>query len=78
LHSVSLDGGKIGALSQLPDKGLSQKFSVTMVPAVFAVNPKSGEYFPIATGAISEQEIEDRIFQIAAYQTLRIGNKYVE
>lgn len=70
LHGISLDGSK---LNEIPvsstDNGLSQRFNVTMVPAIYAVDPKSGEYFPIATGAISEQEIEERIFQISEYQS---------
>ncbi len=70
LHGISLDGGKLPILPRTAvDNGLSQRFNVSMVPAIFAVNPQSGEYFPIATGAISEQEIEERIFQIAEYQS---------
>ncbi len=70
LHGISLDGGKLTILQRITvDNGLSQRFDVSMVPAIFAVNPQSGEYFPIATGAISEQEIEERIFQIAEYQS---------
>lgn len=70
LHSISLDGGKISSLRRINnDNGISQRFNVTMVPAVIAVNPSTGEYFPIANGAVSQQELEERLFQIAEYHS---------
>jgi conjugal transfer pilus assembly protein TraF len=81
LQGVSIDGGKLEFFDKVhPDNGLSQKFNVTMVPALFAVNPLSGDFFPIATGSISEQEIEERILQIAEFQAYQgqEGSKHAQ
>ncbi|MBN9289496.1 MAG: hypothetical protein BGO43_13610 [Gammaproteobacteria bacterium 39-13] len=77
LHSISLDGGKIRALpNMIKDNGISERFNITMVPAVIAVNPSTGAYFPIATGAISQQEIEERILQIAEYESSQLERSH--
>lgn len=79
LNGISLDGAKVQGMPALPDNGLSYRFQVSMVPAIYAINPLTGNYFPIATGAISEQDIEERIYQIAEYQSLEHqGNDHVK
>lgn len=66
--AVSLDGGPVAEYpNPHPDNGISKALNVYAVPAVFAVNPVTNEWFPIATGAISQTDLEERILAIAEY-----------
>lgn len=63
---VSLDGG---ALPQFPnvkiDNGASQEFHISVVPALFLVNPNTRKVIPISYGLTTESDIAGRIYQIA-------------
>jgi conjugal transfer pilus assembly protein TraF len=60
--AVSMDGGPCQYFPDAKiDNGISEKFSVTYVPSLFAVNPKTNEVFPLAFGIISREKIEDNV-----------------
>jgi conjugal transfer pilus assembly protein TraF len=66
--AISLDGGSLTeSFKVLPDNGIASKMGVLSVPAVFAVNPNTDEWFPIVTGPISVSDLEERIWAIADY-----------
>lgn len=69
LNALSLDE-KLPSNKQstIPNIRLGEQFNVTAVPALFAVSPHSGDYFPISNGAVSEQELEERIIQIIEFR----------
>ncbi|MDX8402224.1 MAG: conjugal transfer protein TraF [Mariprofundaceae bacterium] len=46
------------------DTGISRQFGVRSVPALFLVNPKRREVFPVAFGLVSESELSQRIIAI--------------
>lgn len=63
---VSLDGIGIPDFpNPTKDIGWADKLGVTVTPAMFMVNPKSGEVVPMAYGVITEEEMKDRIYTIA-------------
>jgi conjugal transfer pilus assembly protein TraF len=47
------------------DKGQAAKLNVTVTPALFAVNPKSKKVIPIAYGLISQEDLRQRILDVA-------------
>ena len=51
--------------NSLPDNGQSIKFNVQVEPAVFAVNPYTQKAYPIAYGLVSEEELSQRILDMA-------------
>lgn len=63
---ISLDGH---LLAQFPDTQLDQGqgslFSVHVVPALFAVDPKTHQAIPVGYGLMSEEELEERVAHIA-------------
>lgn len=60
--AVSLDGKAIDEFPDpQPDNGISNRLNVNAVPALIMVEPKTNKVFPIAIGAISEEEIIERI-----------------
>jgi len=63
---VSLDGG---SLPEYPnperDSGQAEMFHVTQWPAVFLVDPKAKKIIPITFGLISEDELTQRIVELA-------------
>lgn len=63
---ISLDG--IG-LAEFPnfkiDQGQAQKFNVTVEPSLFVVDPKAGKAIPVAYGLMSEDALQQRIYDIA-------------
>jgi conjugal transfer pilus assembly protein TraF len=66
--AVSLDGGPVAEYpNPRPDNGISNAMQVHAVPALFAVNPVTNDWFPIVTGAISQTDLEERILAIAEY-----------
>jgi len=46
------------------DHGISSQFGVQSVPALFLVNPRRREVFPVAFGMVSESELARRIVSI--------------
>lgn len=63
---ISLDG--IG-LREFPDfktdQGQAQKFNVTVEPSLFVVDPKLGKAIPVSYGLMSEDALQQRIYDIA-------------
>ncbi len=63
---ISLDG--IG-LAEFPnfktDQGQAKKFNVTVEPSLFVVDPKAGKAMPVAYGLLSEEALQQRIYDIA-------------
>ena len=47
------------------DRGQAARFNVTYEPALFAVNPYTGRAYPLSYGLVSEQELRERILDIA-------------
>ena len=62
LIAISLDGK---ASDEFPaardDNGAVRKLKISAVPALFMIEPKANKVIPIAIGAISEEEIVERI-----------------
>jgi conjugal transfer pilus assembly protein TraF len=67
---ISLDGGNIAGFKEVvPDNGMAALCQVPVVPALFAVNPKTEEILPVAFGLTTLDQIEERIMTL-------IGGKY--
>lgn len=65
VKAVSLDGGKLKEYPKpLLDNGIAEKLSITQVPALIAVNPKTQTLLPISYGISSEDEMEARIMNL--------------
>ena len=63
--AISTDGGTLAEFPEaLPDQGLMQKWKVEFVPALFAVNPKTGEILPLAYGLTALDQIEERLIAL--------------
>lgn len=59
---VSLDGKGLPEYPHpKPDNGIASKLNIDIVPAVIAVDPKTGETVPIAYGLVSVDELAYRI-----------------
>ena len=59
---ISLDGGNLPEFPHAKrDNGIATRLSVTHVPALIALHPKTGKLIPLAYGMVSENEIEERI-----------------
>jgi len=65
VKAVSLDGGKLKEYPKpLLDNGIAERLSITHVPALIAVNPKTQQILPISYGISSEDEMETRIMTL--------------
>lgn len=63
---ISLDGEGLPEYpNPSPDIGWADRLGVSATPAMFMVNPRTGEIVPLAYGVISEEEIKDRVYMIA-------------
>lgn len=62
---ITLDGG---SLEQFPnaqrDNGLFKEWNTEVLPALFAVNPKTGHVIPIAFGLTGIDQMELRIMKL--------------
>ena len=58
---VSLDGSACDGLETRPDNGLAQKLQISSVPALWMVNPTSGQMLPLVYGFHTLDEVEERI-----------------
>jgi conjugal transfer pilus assembly protein TraF len=66
---VSLDGIPSKVFSNWQsDNGISKKFNVKNVPALFAVNPTNGHIVPISHGVSSIDQMEERIKHIVQFE----------
>ena len=62
LIPITLDGKNIPEFPEARfDNGIANKLQISGVPALIMVEPKANKVFPIAIGAISEEEILERI-----------------
>lgn len=60
--AISLDGGKLREFPNAKaDNGVAANLGVSHVPALIAINPKTGDMLPLAYGMVSESEIEKRV-----------------
>lgn len=65
VKAISLDGGKVKEYPKpLLDNGIAERLSITQVPALIAVNPKTQDMLPISYGVTSEDEMETRILTL--------------
>ncbi len=65
VKAISLDGGKLKEYPKpLLDNGIAERLTITQVPALIAVNPKTQEMLPISYGLTSEDEMETRILTL--------------
>ncbi len=63
--AISLDGGKLEAFPNAKaDNGLFKQWNVEVMPALYAVNPKTGHVIPIALGLTSIDQMEIRIMSL--------------
>ena len=66
--AISMDGQ---GLSEFPefvtDQGASHALKVQRVPALLAINPKTNVVSPLATGAISQSQLEENILRVLKY-----------
>jgi len=63
--AVSSDGGTLpGFKDALPDNGLIEQWKVQVLPALFAVNPKTAHIVPLAYGLTTIDQIEDRLMTL--------------
>lgn len=68
--AISVDGGTLPEFPHAQqDQNASQRLGVSTLPALLAVNPKTGNVTPIANGAISIFELEENIFRSARGET---------
>ena len=63
---ISLDGIGVAEFKEfMPDNGLAEKWQVTVLPSLFAVDPKSGHILPVAFGLTSIDQMETRIMALS-------------
>lgn len=63
--AISMDGGLVSGFNNVvPDNGLAAKLKLEVLPALFAVDPKTEQLMPIAYGLTSVEEIETRIMKL--------------
>lgn len=73
--AISADGGTMPGFKEIVmDNGLVEKWQIKLLPALFAVQPKTGKVIPIAYGLTSLDEMETRIVALApvsSYKDMR-------
>lgn len=63
---VTLDGEKLPEFPETRlDAGQAREFGVDKVPAVFSVNPKTGEAVPVGYGLMSWEDLEKRLVALS-------------
>ena len=63
--AISLDGGSVPGFKEiLPDNGLAVKLQVPVLPALFAVDPKTEQVLPVAFGLTTLDQMEARIMAL--------------
>ena len=68
--AISTDGHQIPGFAQSTiDNGLVDKWKISVLPALFAVNPHTQEVLPLAQGLSSLDEIENRIMTLIGTKT---------
>jgi len=60
--AISLDGGTLPEFPEVQmDNGSAEKLHITSVPALMAVNPKTGHVLPLSFGMTTQDQIMERI-----------------
>ena len=70
---ISLDGGTISGLeNSKEDSGLAVQLmgEHIVTPAIFALNPSTGDVFAVLYGAASEKQLEEQIMNAVEYSKL--------
>ncbi len=63
---ISLDGMGLAEFPNFKiDQGQAKKFNVTVEPSLFVVDPKAGKAMPVSYGLMSEEALQQRIYDIA-------------
>lgn len=63
--AASLDGGALPEYPNFKDgRNLAQKWQIQVVPALFIANKQTSEHAPIGFGAMTLEEIVDRIYAL--------------
>lgn len=63
--NISVDGGTLPGLTEtVMNNGLFEQWQVKILPALFAVNPKTGDVLPVAYGLTSLDQMENRIMTL--------------
>ncbi len=63
--NISADGGTLPGLTEtVMNNGLLEQWQVKILPALFAVNPKTGDVIPVAYGLTSLDQMENRIMTL--------------
>ena len=69
LVAISTDGSPNEVFADWQnDNGWSETLGVKMFPALFAVNPQTGDIIQVGYGLLSVQEMEERLVQLVNYQ----------
>lgn len=62
VKAISLDGGRIDSFpGAVTDNGIAKSLNITVVPSIYAVDPKSKKVLPIAHGMSSIEEMKERL-----------------
>ncbi len=63
--AISVDGGMVEGFNEaLADYGLVAKWQIPVLPALFAVNPKTEQVVPVAFGLTTLDQMETRIMAL--------------
>ena len=63
--AISVDGGSNATFPKaIQDNGLYEQWKVSVIPALFAVNPHTGHVMPIAYGMTSLDQMETRVMTL--------------
>ena len=63
--AISVDGGMVAGFNEaLADYGLVAKWQIPVLPALFAVNPKTEQVLPVAFGLTTLDQMETRIMAL--------------
>jgi conjugal transfer pilus assembly protein TraF len=66
VFAISVDGQELASFPNAqPDNGIGETLKVTMVPALFMVEPSTGNITPVGFGVLGEQELLSRLDAIA-------------
>lgn len=69
--AISVDGSHLEGFESVVDNGLWAQLNPSVLPALFAVNPKTHTILPIAYGLTSLEEMENRIMTLVANRSNR-------
>lgn len=71
---ISMDGGRLPPFEQVrQDNGISRTLRVPQVPALFLVQPHTGQITPIGFGILSESQLLERISTVTSPESRRLA-----